>query len=411
MSGPLAPKWCHVPRLAAAVLFLGGCERPPTTATITMAPTTLRHEVSAEGVLETSKVTPVTLPSGSRGRFRLAWLADEGTLVEAGEVVARFDDADLLDQLSSGQADLRSKGLEMAKARATQSQQTAEIDSDYEVAGLEVEVAERFQLTDDEVFSRQEIIESQIDGELATARRDHAAFALEAVASTSQAALAILEIQRGEANRRIELATEGLGSLEVRAPHAGLFLHARDWRLEPIQVGAEMWAGGKVGEIPDPAGLEVEAHVLEADAGGLEAGKTATLVVEAHPGKRYKATIGRVDTLARPRRRGSPVQYFGVTLKFEDAPDAWLKPGQRAVAKLLLEIRENVLTLPRQAVVPAGDGYVAYRWAEGTFDPVPIALGKASTGLVEIVEGLEAGDVVALEPPTDDRALAAGGAP
>lgn len=401
----LRPLWVCV------ALAIGACNQAPEPATMTVEPMTLRHEVSAEGVLSASRVTAVSVPRDARGRVRLAWLIPEGTIVEAGQLVASFDDSELLDRLSDGRADLRSTDLEIDKTRADQTRESTEIHADHEVAALELAVAERFKLSDDEVFSRHEIIESRIDGELAAARLDHATFAAETVETSGRAALAILGIKHGEAEQKVELAREGLGSLEVRAPHAGLFLRARDWQHEPIEVGAELWAGQEVGEIPDTAGLEVEAFVLEADAGGLAVGKLASVVVEAHPGKTYTAQISRVDSLAKPRFRGSPVQYFGVTLSFDEPADAWLKPGQRVVARLRLATFENVLAVPRQAVVAADDGYSVYRWSGGELAPVAVVLGTAATGLVTIESGLAAGDVIALDPPSKHAGAVAGGGP
>lgn len=393
--------------LAVAVLAVG-CTQREGDATLTLALRTLRHEVSAEGVLKASRVTPVAVPGNVRGRVRLAWLAAEGQRVEAGQLIARFDDSELLEKLTEGQADLRSSGYQVDKATADQAGEVAAIDVQRRVADLELEMAERFQLTDKAVFSRHEIIESEIDGELAVARRAQALADQESSSARGRTALEILGITRGSAQRKVEQAREGLEALEIRSPHAGLFLRARNWNREPLEAGAELWAGQGVGEIPELASLAIEVFVLEADAGGLAAGKTAEVMVEAYPDKVYPATITRVDTIARPRFRGSPVQYFGVTLTFDDAIDDWLKPGQRVRASLLLAVKEQVLAVPRQAVVVDGDAYRIVCLDNGAFVAREVQLGETATGLVEVISGLEAGDVIALDPGAVDYATASG---
>jgi len=382
----------------AASLTLAGCSDGGHQPTITMQSALLRHEVRAEGVLRASRETPVAVGSDVRGRVRLAWLAAEGQPVEAGEVVARFDDSELISELGDGRADLRTAGFKVDKSHADQSRERAEIETQRQVADLELNVAERFRLTDDDVFSRHEIIESRIDGELARVRLEHAVADFTTVEIRGQAALDILDIERGQAQRRVDRAAEGLDALEIRAPHAGLFLRARNWRNDPLEVGAELWSGQPVGEIPDLDSLEAEVFVLEADAGGLEAGTRAQVVVEAHPETVYSATVTRVDTIAKPRIRASPVQYFGVVLAFDQALDAQLKPGQRVQASLLLAEKENVLAVPRQAVVAGGDAYRVACLERGAFVPREVELGETATGLVEITAGLAAGDVVALDP-------------
>jgi len=143
--------------------------------------------------------------------------------------------------------------------------------------------------------------------------------------------------------------------------------------------------------------------VLEADAGGLAAGLPATVTLEAQPGVEYGAKIQRVDTLARPRFRGTPVQYFGLTLRLDRTDPAVMKPGQRVSAHLKLDPRESALVVPRQAVGEQDGRKVVWRkGASGSFTPVEVALGPSGLGRVVIETGIEPGDEIALRDPTHD---------
>ena len=75
----------------------------------------------------------------------------------------------------------------------------------------------------------------------------------------------------------------------------------RNWRGDTTRVGDNVWNGQPLAEIPDLSTMEAEVYVLEADAGGLKAGKPATVAVESAPGVTYPARIQRVDALAKPR--------------------------------------------------------------------------------------------------------------
>src|SRR5204862_4178147 len=116
---------------------------------------------------------------------------------------------------------------------------------------------------------------------------------------------------------RITNAQKGLSALEVRAPYDGILVLQRDWRGEVPRVGSNVWRGMVLGEIPDLTAMKAEVFVLEADAAGLAAGKKATVRIESAPGVIYPGTITQVDKLARPRTRGVPVQYFGVTVTLD----------------------------------------------------------------------------------------------
>jgi HlyD family secretion protein len=152
-------------------------------------------------------------------------------------------------------------------------------------------------------------------------------------------------------------------------------------------------------EIPDLSAMEAEVFVLEADASGLEVGKPATVVVEAHPDNAYQATIRRVDAVAKTPVRGSPVQYFGVTLELAQTDPAVMKPGQRVRATLHLAELDDALVVPRQAVFHEdGESRVWVRNGD-RFEPRRVETGAASMGLMVITAGLREGDVIALRSP------------
>jgi membrane fusion protein (multidrug efflux system) len=72
-----------------------------------------------------------------------------------------------------------------------------------------------------------------------------------------------------------------------------------------------------------------------------------------------------------------------------------LRPGLFARADLGVATRENVLMVPEEAVLQRADGAVVYRRLEADrVARVPVETGVHKDGMVEIVKGLEASDVV-----------------
>jgi hypothetical protein len=125
------------------------------------------------------------------------------------------------------------------------------------------------------------------------------------------------------------------------------------------------------------------------------------VTVESTPGVAFAARISRVDALAKPRLRGSPVQFFAVTLELEHTDPQHMKPGQRVQAVLRLTEVHDALVVPRQAVFERDGRRVVYRRrADGSgFDAVPVVLGPADMGMTVVESGIAAGDAVALRDP------------
>ena len=108
----------------------------------------------------------------------------------------------------------------------------------------------------------------------------------------------------------------------------------------------------------------------------------------------------RVDSLAKPRILGSPVQYFAVTLALDRTDPQVMKPGQRVQANLLLDRRQDALLVPRQAVFDREGRSVVFRKGEHGFAPVEVKLGASTMGRIVVESGIAAGDVLALRDPT-----------
>ncbi len=381
-----------------AVLTLA-CTRSDAVPTYRVERLPFVHRVTAEGTLKAATTTPLTVPPQVERTVRLAWVAREGTRVEAGDLVARFDPTDMAERLEEGRSKLESTGLETVKTQVERGAKMAAIETRSQVADLELDHARRFQKTDADVFSHHDIVESEIDEELAVERKEHATDSRRTQDSLSKTELDLLAIKQRKARLVIDQASKGLSALEVRAPHAGILTLIRSWNGEVPQVGTEMWRGQEIAEIPDLTSMEAEVFVLEADAGGLEVGKPATVVIEAEPENSYPAKIRRVDPVAKPRFRGSPVQYFGVTLEFTAEPSASMKPGQRVRATLMLDEVADALVVPRQALVQEEGETKVFVAAGSGFEPRRVETGASSLGLVVVTGGLSEGERVALSPP------------
>jgi multidrug efflux pump subunit AcrA (membrane-fusion protein) len=367
--------------------------------TVTVAREHFERRVLADGYLEAAEATPITAPQDSQAPMKIAWIAEEGASIGAGEVVVRFDPTEVERQLRDSQGDLESVLLSIQKERELGTATLSKRDRAAAQAQREIESAKTFSLEDEDAFARQELIDAQIDTELAQAKAEHARAVKQVERSASRSRVELLEITRRQAENEVARAREALARLEVTSPKAGIFVLERDWRGQNPHIGDTVWPGQKLAELPVVASMQASLFVLEADAGDLEEGLRAEVIVEAHPGKVYSVVVARIDTLAQPRHHEVPVQYFSVILKLETTDAETMKVGQRVRATLFIE-QQDALVLPRQAVFEDDGHYYVYRAAASGFERVDVELGPSSTGRVVIVSGIDVGDEIALRDPT-----------
>ncbi|MEM9492994.1 MAG: efflux RND transporter periplasmic adaptor subunit, partial [Myxococcota bacterium] len=363
-------------------------ERAESVPTLVVAEQEFVRTVAADGNLKAEQATPIVVPPRVRGSLKVAWLVPDGTRVKEGEVVIRFDDRDIRKELEDGEAARVTADSKIAKERIDQGAAERNRERTADQAERELDTVRQFKKRDELVFSRNQIIESEIDETLSSAKKDHAAAAQTIEGRRARSQLDLLHIERRTAQLKIDEATKKLASLEVKAPHDGVVVFERDWWGNMPRVGATVWGGQTLAELPLVESMEAEVFVLEADASGLEPGKKATVVLEARSGVTYQAEVKRVETLAKQRFREVPIQYFGVILSLERTDPEVMKPGARVSAQLVLDQRQ-ALIVPRQTVFEKDGKNVVYRrLADGTFEPVEVTLGAGSPGRVVIDSGL-----------------------
>lgn len=396
---------------AGAGMRIARTSPPSGVATIVVERGAFVREVGANGTFRAVRATPIVAPPESGRQQKIATLARDGTVLRQGDLVVEFDPYDAQREAADGQADLAAATAKRQKAEAEADRNARTLTLDKDVAADALDRAEKFQLTDAELFSRNEIIESRLDKELFTRKVDVAGRKMQTSGRVTAAEKQLGEIEAGKARFKVQNAEKSLRSLRILAPHDGLLVLEKNWRGETAFVGDSVWPGQKLAEIPDLSEVEARVFVLETDAAGLRQGLGARVWIEGRPGTELSATVARVDALAKPRDQMSPVKYFETTLKLERTDPSFMKPGQRVRAVVRLEEASGLIAVPRGALFEKDGKRVVYRWDGGAFAPVEVSVSRNSVSRVVVDRGLQPGDRIALRDPSRKEASPAAAAP
>jgi multidrug efflux pump subunit AcrA (membrane-fusion protein) len=385
-----------------ALLFALACADPERVPTYEVVPRTFTHRVTAEGFLRSTEVIHVQVPEAAPPGGVILWRADDGIRVETGEVVALLDRAEMEKRVEKEEVDLATAEVRRDQTRVEGEARVSETASRSHEAALDLELAERFRRVDRSLYSRREILQSQIDEQLARVREEHAGEMQGLQSELAATELALVDVDRRRALDELRRAKKALDALEVKAPRAGVLTWVRDHRGDLPQIGEQVWRGQTLAEIPTVSELGIEAFVVEADFGGVVTGSNATVTLDAHPELSYPARVTRVDPIAQRRFVGSPSLYFKVLLALDETDLSVMKPGQRVTASILVEEVEDALVVPRQALFSEEGAYVVYRLSGSDFERVPVQVSTLARGLAVIASGLDAGSRVALAEPGRD---------
>src|SRR2546425_2137061 len=266
--------------------------------------------VAAEGELSGFQTTPVLTPPVRTGSLKIAWMADEGSIVHPGDVVVRFDNTDALLSAEQNNNTLTSYGHRISKAEEDSRSQTQVLGIERHQADLELNFAENQVRPDETIFSRWQIQEAIMSAALARYKTGNVENKRQLNQSLSQADLRILNIDSQKAQAEMKLAQQTLSSLECKAPGEGVVLYRR-FGFFQLQVGSDAWPGQPVLDIANLRQFKGKLQVVESDVAGVEKGKKVEVTLNAIPGRVFAGTIQQVATAAQQLARRDPRKYFG----------------------------------------------------------------------------------------------------
>jgi len=152
--------------------------------------------------------------------------------------------------------------------------------------------------------------------------------------------------------------------------------------------------------VADTTRLIVRAEVDETDIGKIQIGQRADIRCEAYPGQTFYGRVARISGgLGKKKvQTDNPTEKIDTDVLetfVEVDPGSPLRVGLRVDVYVQLARKENVLIVPRRAVMLTdGVPLVQLKTAAGLRSQ-PVRLGAQDGMHVEILEGLKEDDVVA----------------
>ena len=190
---------------------------------------------------------------------------------------------------------------------------------------------------------------------------------------------------RDAAEARVQQMRADIGDRSVRAPFAGVL------GIRQVSPGSLLTPTTAIATLDDISRMHVDFQVPEAQLSSLQNGDKVSGSSIAYPGRTFEGTVSTIDARVDPGSRAITVRA-----DFDNADHA-LRPG------MLLDVRlyrpeRDALVVPEIAVVQVGrDSYVFRVKPDESVERADIKAGTRRAGVVEIIEGLKAGDRIVVD--------------
>ncbi|MDP7062578.1 MAG: efflux RND transporter periplasmic adaptor subunit [Planctomycetota bacterium] len=199
---------------------------------------------------------------------------------------------------------------------------------------------------------------------------------------------------------KLDKLRDQLNKSKIYSPSSGIVVYTRErsrWgQGDLIEEGATVRERQEIITIPQSGGMIAEVSLHESVIKKVAPGQACTIRVDSIPDKDFH---GVVDFVALLPDSGSswmnPNQrLFRTNIAILDT-DPEMRPGTSCSVEILVKEIPDALFIPIQGVFHSGGQAVAF--VDGK--PREVEVGSASEEWVEILGGLEEGEVVQLAPP------------
>lgn len=320
----------------------------------------------------------------------------EGEAITAGQPFLELEKEAYLAQRDQWAAQLRSAQTGVRKAEVMLAD-----------AGIRLERARR--LSDEGIVTQQDLEAAQLQQDSARLTLDESREA----------------VRQAQAN--LDKARDDLGKTTIFAPLTGRVVKLNAEEGEVVVSGTMNNPGSVIGTIADLSEILARVDVDETEIVDVAVGQKAVLKVDALPSKEYHGRVVEMGSSGTARAQQPDVTFFEVKILMEDADES-LRPGMSVRAEIGAATHEDSVVVPIQAVVerpplpvpeprPAGAAAAPARPSRRDADEEvkvvfvvdrqgksaavrqrPVSTGISDDTHVEIVAGLEPGELVVTGP-------------
>lgn len=341
----------------------------------------LVRTVSAPGSIEPKTLVQISSQVSAKV---LAVPFREGDMVREGDVILRLDPQNLVAQLDSARAGLRSEEARLDGAKA-------------DLINARIEYERLQQLVETGDAPQRELDQAE------------AAF----LRARSNEAVIEASIQIAQAN--IDRVEKDLENTVIASPIDGTVIAQNTEVGETVIVGTTNTPGSVVMEIGDLASMIVNAQVDETNIAPVRVGQPATVYINAYDEEEFR---GRVEKIGRKRQiSSSGTGFFVVEIVLELEEGRTLLSGLTASVDIEVEPFFDVVKVPSQAVLDRRVdelpedirshelvdrdktfATVVFRYIDNEAIVTPVKVGPSDLTHTVILEGLGPDDLIVVGP-------------
>ncbi len=402
--------------------------QPAVVTTVAAQKTKFTKSIRVGGTIGATNFAMIRAPRMEGGRDRggggslvIQTLAEPGSIVQAGDVVAEFESKRTQDILDNYESTLAQTKAQVGTRKAEILIATETLRQDYRTTRSEAEKSE-FDLQTAEVRSA---IQAEIfdllaqEGRASTDQLDNEVRLQELA---NEAEIRSLDITVEQDEKRMARTKTDLEKMKIRTPVGGLVVIETMFsrgNFQQAAPGDQVYGGSYFMRIVDLSNMAVFAQLNQADSQMVQLGVPVKVHLDAYPDVSFNARVRSVGAMAVSGgsgggRRGPPgsrgsrgdwIKQVPVEIEILEN-DERIQPDLSASGDIIVEELDDVLIVPRAALSAVGEATIVWLQQDEGFVEREVDVGSLSDTEVVILSGLREGDLIAAQPIARESGLA-----
>lgn len=401
-----------------------------------------QHDVTEPGEIESSANVEIRCEVRSRGSSSggtaIIEIVPEGSQVEEGDFLLRFDSSALESELLAQQIVVNTSKATVIQAQSlfdtavislkeylqgTFRQEEETLEGEILVAKENFSVAQEYLKYSELLHSKGYLTAQQLDAdqfavEKARSERKIGETKLEVLRKFTRekmvkqfeadiaSADAVLASEKSSHTLDLEKLDEiktQIEKCEVLAPSAGQVVYANNNNRRGgeeiiIEEGTLIRERQVVIRLPNSDLMQVRAKINEARIDLIKEGMQTTIRVDAFPGDALVGEVTKIDAFPMPGSwYNASIKEYGTTISIESPSDK-LRPGMTAEVEIHIETVDEVISVPVQTVFEHGSAHFCVVKQNNQLEAREVTIGSTNDKYVVVEVGLEDDAQVVLNP-------------
>jgi HlyD family secretion protein len=374
------------------LVFLNQCSNPPEASTAKAELRDIEVLISTNGIIEPIDSSGIY---ASVDGFIKTIHASEGSNVTQGQPIIQLDTSQVQTSLASARASLLQARREARIVLTGPSREEMDpLNASIEENRLKLQQIAKDVATEELLYQKGAVSKDAV--ERLKEQQELLQVEADALKKNKENLLTRYpEEEKGWVRARLDVLADQVELLQrqvrdasITAPESGLLFSLS------VKAGSFVTRGQLLGQIYQPGNIRLRAYVDEPDLGRIKKEQKVVIEWDGMPQKKWNGTVVKpADKVVSLNNRS--IGYILCTI---DGEPEELIPDVNVRVDIVTDRKDNALVVPKNAVF-SHDGRPSVLVMEGQNSAIkPVETGLIAYEDIEILQGLEAGDAVVLNP-------------